>query len=232
MCSLYELVLEIILVSTCRQVLKAYNIPMDLFTLGIGLWNFGVVGMICIHWRGPLQLQQAYLIFISALMALVFIKYLPEWTAWVVLGVISVWGKLSFRAETCKIPTISTLYDIPLFSFFYLDLVAVLTPKGPLRILVETAQERNESIFPALIYSSTILYTFTVTYAGYVQAATMASGDATSGDTAPSPTTRDQTGNQNSRASGDTEDGGFTNEWVETHGTNCSSQCIAQATLF
>ncbi|XP_024870436.1 presenilin-1 [Temnothorax curvispinosus] len=176
------LLLSMFSVLYCEQVLKAYNIPMDLFTLGIGLWNFGVVGMICIHWQGPLQLQQAYLIFISALMALVFIKYLPEWTAWVVLGVISIW-----------------------------DLIAVLTPKGPLRILVETAQERNESIFPALIYSSTILYSFTVTYAGYVQAATMASGD-----TAVSPT-RDQADNQN-RASGDAEDaGGFTPEWVETH---------------
>jgi presenilin 1 len=114
-------------------VLKLLNIPIDMISMYFLMWNVGLVGMISIHLAAPLFMQQAYLLIMSSMMALTFIKFIPDWSVWTVLAILSIW-----------------------------DVVAVLCPRGPLRILVETAQKRKEPIFPALIYSSGVTYLSTV----------------------------------------------------------------------
>lgn len=102
-------------------ILKAYSLKLDYFSFFFFLYNFSIVGLISVFWISPAIFTQVYLIIISSMTSW-WLSRLPEWTTWAILIAVA-------------------LYDI----------FAVLTPKGPLRILVETAQERNEPL-PGLIY--------------------------------------------------------------------------------
>ena len=100
-----------------------YQIPYDMLSCAVIMFNFGTVGVVCIYFRGHPKMTQMYLVATASIMAW-FLSRLPEWTTWVLLGLVA-------------------LYDV----------VAVLTPKGPLKALVEESQKRNEPI-PGLIYES------------------------------------------------------------------------------
>ncbi|KAF1741579.1 hypothetical protein MXB_789 [Myxobolus squamalis] len=108
-----------------KQILSSFNIPMDIITFIFLLVNYSVVGMFAIFTPISLQVQKIYHIVSSALIGCTLIRVFPEMTGWVILAVLVVW-----------------------------DLVAVLCPFGPLKLLVETAAERGETLFPALIFKS------------------------------------------------------------------------------
>ena len=99
------------------EVLQALNIPIDLLTFFFCVWNFSIVGVLVVFfWPAPLLVKQSYLVNLGAVVAFYFTR-IPEWTTWVLLVAMAIY-----------------------------DLFAVLTPGGPLRVLVELAQERNEDI--------------------------------------------------------------------------------------
>ncbi|KAG0263864.1 Presenilin-1 [Actinomortierella ambigua] len=109
----YVLVLNLI------QVLR---IPLDYITMSFALWNFAVVGLLSVFWKGPMWLQQTYLTLMSSLMAF-SLTGLAEWTTWMLLALLVIW-----------------------------DLIAVLCPFGPLKILVESSRNQNQEV-PALLYT-------------------------------------------------------------------------------
>ncbi|KAI8096274.1 Presenilin-domain-containing protein [Halteromyces radiatus] len=104
------------------NLIQIFYIPLDYITLSMALWNFVVVGLVSIFWKGPLWLQQAYLTVLSSLMAF-SLTGLEQWTTWILLGLLAVW-----------------------------DLIAVLCPFGPLRLLIESSRSQQREV-PALLYS-------------------------------------------------------------------------------
>lgn len=105
-------------------LVQALSIPIDCFTFGVVLFNFAVVGVFSVFLcKVPIIFTQGYLVLIGMLVAFWF-TMLPEWTSWVLLVAMAIY-----------------------------DVIAVLIPGGPLKLLVELAISRDEEI-PALIYEA------------------------------------------------------------------------------
>ncbi|KAJ3077021.1 hypothetical protein HDU98_009422 [Podochytrium sp. JEL0797] len=106
-------------------LLWLYLVPFDYITFGFFLWNFAAVGILSIFWKGPMILQQVYLVLMSSMMAYMLTNpSIPPITSWILLALLAVW-----------------------------DLIAVLCPYGPLRLLIETSKKQNREI-PALLYTA------------------------------------------------------------------------------
>ena len=106
------------------ELIQTLMIPLDILTYSLCVYNISIVGVLAVFfWPSPLAMRQGYLIAIAAIVAFYFTR-IPEWTTWTLLIAMAVY-----------------------------DLYAVLTPGGPLRVIVELAEERNEEI-PALVYEA------------------------------------------------------------------------------
>eukprot|EP00611_Tribonema_gayanum_P023646 TRINITY_DN5010_c0_g1_i2.p1 TRINITY_DN5010_c0_g1~~TRINITY_DN5010_c0_g1_i2.p1 ORF type:complete len:365 (+),score=135.66 TRINITY_DN5010_c0_g1_i2:120-1214(+) len=105
--------------------LDMWQIPIDIFTFIVCLWNFAAVGVIAIFYQKglPTVVTQAYLVATSVIMAWQLSRF-DEWTGWALLVVLAMY-----------------------------DLCAVLSPCGPLKALVNLMQEYNEPM-PGLLYEA------------------------------------------------------------------------------
>lgn len=98
-------------------------INVDWITIVLAAWNFAIGGLVSVFGTAPRLVNQGYLIVMSSLMAYIF-RTLPDFAVWIILGLLVLW-----------------------------DLFAVLSPCGPLRMLVEVARERGDDL-PALVYDT------------------------------------------------------------------------------
>eukprot|EP00796_Vickermania_ingenoplastis_P001267 gene1267-725_t len=106
-----------------KSVLQYCNISYTVISMGLFVWNFGTVGVVSVLYYAHPLVRQGYLVFAS-LMVICALSELPERTAWALLLAIAIY-----------------------------DVVAVLCPYGPLRLLVEEANRRSDPL-PGLVYDA------------------------------------------------------------------------------
>lgn len=103
---------------------ESRHLPWDYISYFIIFYNLGVGGCIAIWYQKgiPSIIVHAYLVWISVVVAYM-LSFIGEWTVWALLSVLAIW-----------------------------DLIAVLSPCGPLKWMIKLSQNRRGPL-PGLIYS-------------------------------------------------------------------------------
>ena len=113
-----------------QEFCRVYSLRVSLITLVMLGWNFVAVGLTAIFYQKglPTSTAQFYLAASSGIMAWQLSTKLPEWTSWTLLVMLACY-----------------------------DLFAVLSPSGPLRMMVELMVEQ-QSFLPGMLYEADINY--------------------------------------------------------------------------
>lgn len=99
-----------------KEVPPVLNFTVDYIAIVLLIMNLVVIGDMSIFWRAPKIVTQAFLVFISVLIALVFLSF-PDWTIWILLGILVIY-----------------------------DCCVVLCPHGLLNMIIKKSEERNDEI--------------------------------------------------------------------------------------
>ncbi|KAJ5078973.1 presenilin [Anaeramoeba ignava] len=119
-------VLTLFTANCLLEIDQVLNFGIDWISFFIIVFNFSIVGIFVIFIPKSKRINQFYLICFSSLLAIEISK-LPELTTWILLIVLALY-----------------------------DLIAVLTPNGPLQILIQESIKKNQPL-PSLIYSSSLM---------------------------------------------------------------------------
>jgi presenilin 1 len=109
-----------------QTLVYIYNIPVDVVTFYLFVFNFCIVGVLAVFWGGgiPKYVTQGYLIATSVILAW-HLSFFDDWTTWSLLFMLAIY-----------------------------DLCAVLTPCGPLKFLVDAMSQEDSPDMPGLLFEA------------------------------------------------------------------------------
>ena len=79
-----------------------YQIPLDWLSFCVLVYNFTVVGLVCIYYRGHPSLTRCYHIATSAVLAW-YMTRLPEWTTWCLLATVALYDIFAVMCGPLKV---------------------------------------------------------------------------------------------------------------------------------